>query len=284
MNLIAMTREMMMKKKSKKKSEVGTVPADGIWANMTLDERRALLKEAHARVNQKAVVTKPYQYVKAPECHSGNVKIFTDPVSGLVVYGAGSSRGAKWYSNMLVMDLAERFKNPIVVEGVEMPRVARLGSSPRLAIDWPDFGIPALSKEDWKVIVEELREARKEERIPEEMLVCCVGGHGRTGTCLAILASLMGACEGDPVKFVRKKYCKNCVESNGQLDYIEEVCEVEVKEGPAKSHGAVATAGVVVDAGVWEKYDDYGYGGYGTFRGGVVVEGGGVRDIETAVG
>lgn len=231
-----------------------------IWAEMTPDERKELLREAHAKVNKQPFKVKN-TFV---ECHSGNKLVFEDSESGLVFYGGGSSRGAKWYKGMLVIDLADRFKGSVKVEGVSLPRIASIGSAPRIALDWSDYKAADLGREDWLMLVEELREARKDGRLPKDVLVCCVGGHGRTGTCLSILASLMGACPGeDPVKFVRGIYCNKAVESIEQLDYIEEVCQVEVKEEPAKSWGKTTynygAMGGYTDGGNW-------YGG------GVVVD------------
>jgi protein-tyrosine phosphatase len=245
------------RKLSKLKEKGVSVEKSGvkIWSEMTMEERKELLRETHAKVNK----TWPVGGYKTTfvECHTGNKLVFEDPVSGLVFYGGGGSRGAKWYKGMTVIDLADRFKGSVKVEGVSLPRIAAIGSAPRIAIDWSDYKACDFTREEWLVFVEELREARKDGRLPKDVLVCCVGGHGRTGSCLAILASLMGACDKeDPVKFVRSIYCNKAVESAEQLDYIEEVCQVEVKEEPAKNWGKTT----------------YHYGGY---TGGGFNEGGG---------
>ena len=58
--------------------------------------------------------------------------------------------------------------------------------------------------------------AKKGERVP----FFCMGGHGRTGTVLACLvAKLMPEVE-DPIRWVRKHYCKDAIESVEQVKYI----------------------------------------------------------------
>ncbi len=86
-----------------------------------------------------------------------------------------------------------------------------------IGIDWPDRGIPTLSKGWWQELATVLR------GFEGRVGICCMGGHGRTGTAVAILASLLGKVKGAgcPVTWVRKKYCPEAVEANCQLNYIE---------------------------------------------------------------
>jgi protein-tyrosine phosphatase len=56
------------------------------------------------------------------------------------------------------------------------------------------------------------------------VVVHCWAGHGRTGTALAILAVLLGAAPpGDPVAWLRSVYCREAVETDGQLRYVGEI-------------------------------------------------------------
>jgi len=84
-----------------------------------------------------------------------------------------------------------------------------------LSIDWPDRDVPELSLKFWKNLLHDL------EAFNGKMLVHCFGGHGRTGTALSILAKLGGMCGSeDPVKWVRRNYCMEAVESRSQIKYI----------------------------------------------------------------
>lgn len=49
--------------------------------------------------------------------------------------------------------------------------------------------------------------------------VGCIGGHGRTGTVLAAVVSIMLG-ERDAISYVRKHYCKKAVESKVQVDFL----------------------------------------------------------------
>ena len=59
----------------------------------------------------------------------------------------------------------------------------------------------------------------------------CQGGHGRTGTALAIIGALSNCIPPgvDPVAEVRRRYCDLAVESAAQIEYIEAITGREVK-------------------------------------------------------
>ena len=95
---------------------------------------------------------------------------------------------------------------------------------PCIGIEWPDGGIPAVSLEWWGELATAIR------GLKGNIGLCCMGGHGRTGTMLAILAAKLGKVKkGDcPVEWVRNCYCKKVVETTAQLDYIERVTGMKV--------------------------------------------------------
>ena len=104
----------------------------------------------------------------------------------------------------------------------------QLPATPHVLLDWPDFETPSVAREWWDEFHAWLV-AAPEQRV----VVTCQGGHGRTGTMLAILAGLGGATTGDPVEFIRKAYCRNAVESEEQLAYIAEVTGLQVRAKPS---------------------------------------------------
>lgn len=116
---------------------------------------------------------------------------------------------------------------------------------PILSIAWPDMGIPSLGKSWWKLLAKTI--AEKEGKVG----IYCQGGHGRTGTALAILGSLGGVipAKGDPVEWVRDRYCEKACESNDQMDYVELITGRTVLVACGKSpwysfaHNAGAGAG-----------------------------------------
>ena len=88
---------------------------------------------------------------------------------------------------------------------VKMPQVMRL--------NWKDYSWPNIGIEFWMKLWTLL---------PPMTLICCVGGHGRTGTCAAALMVASGGWKGDEaVKWVQKHYCKEAIETEGQQQYVE---------------------------------------------------------------
>lgn len=63
----------------------------------------------------------------------------------------------------------------------------------------------------------------------------CIGGHGRTGTFLAALVTVMTG-EADSITYVREHYCKKAVESQTQVDWLNKHFGIK-KAKPSRSWG-----------------------------------------------
>lgn len=87
---------------------------------------------------------------------------------------------------------------------------------PHQHVVWPDFGIPDQA-ELGSSLQSLLARARRGERVE----LGCLGGHGRTGTALACLATLTGTSPGEAVEWVRAHYCAHAVETEGQRMFVE---------------------------------------------------------------
>lgn len=86
-------------------------------------------------------------------------------------------------------------------------------------INWPDYGIPKEALTGLTQIFEAYYRATQGSMVE----IGCIGGHGRTGTILAIMqiAASDGAVTADEaIKFVRKEYCSSAIESAIQEWYI----------------------------------------------------------------
>jgi hypothetical protein len=99
--------------------------------------------------------------------------------------------------------------------GLEVPWATH-PSWPMAHLDWPDFSIPdepddALIAAQW--ILDQLAEGKLVE-------TGCMGGHGRTGTMLALLLVLQGVKPGTAIERVRTTYCDEAIEGNKQIDLI----------------------------------------------------------------
>lgn len=101
-----------------------------------------------------------------------------------------------------------------------------LTGRPELVIDWPDGGVPAIKRKEWRQLVHDLQE------FDGTVLVHCMGGHGRTGTMLTILAGLGKVMDGDIVKKLRAQYCHKIVEADAQINYLKKNMQIPTAEGP----------------------------------------------------
>ena len=161
-------------------------------------------------------------------CHWGNVKVFE--CQEVVIYGGGMLRGANPLLVDVVIDLAGN------VDTIQAPlgwRVSKY-AKPIVRIPIEDFGAPELPAVFWHDLWADLVEH------PGHVLICCGGGHGRTGMVLAILACVAGIVpeEEDPVEWVRKRYCINAVETVEQINYIASITGRKVNAKPRIDRGS----------------------------------------------
>lgn len=108
-----------------------------------------------------------------------------------------------------------------------LPKLIVPQTSPYIKIDWQDLGAPEIGTDFWESLVYGLQHIGR----PGPIGVCCVGGTGRTGTALAIIAQLSGAIPAGqcPVAFIRSHYVSDAIESSAQGKYITDITGVDVK-------------------------------------------------------
>jgi len=99
--------------------------------------------------------------------------------------------------------------------------------TPQIVVDWPDYGIPTLDRHWWVRLNAALR------KIAGDVIVHCLGGHGRTGTAASILA-VMNGWNGEkcPVTWLREVYCRQVVECQEQIDYITRITGAKITARP----------------------------------------------------
>ena len=113
---------------------------------------------------------------------------------------------------LTILDLAGYYEPEITQYGCSLP----LGhKTPILRMRWNDRGVPYVSSYDWSIIANNVG----------PLFIACAGGHGRTGTALAILGSLRGhiPAHEEAVAFTRAAYCDEAIETNGQITYIRDM-------------------------------------------------------------
>lgn len=99
---------------------------------------------------------------------------------------------------------------------------------PEVKVDWPDGGAPRIKRKDWRRLIRDLKQ------FDGDVLIHCMGGHGRTGTLLTILGSIGEAIDTihDPVLWLRETYCNKVVESYAQIDYLTKNMQIKTDAKP----------------------------------------------------
>lgn len=186
-------------------------------------------------------IPKGYIPVRHSHCHSGNVLVMTSDTPPFSIYAGGRTRGAVPYVGSLVLDFSglEAACPLTVAGGMALPRTRTYNAYTLVQLDWDDYQAPPVDQEFWTGLRDDIRDLsltlqQQGERL--RVVVMCSGGHGRTGTALAILGCLLGfiPATDDPVAWVRAHYCVNAVESYAQIQYIERITGRKVQEQPGQ--------------------------------------------------
>lgn len=163
------------------------------------------------------MTTKPQKLLRP--CHYGNVLVSDTPFP---LYGAGWSRGFHTVKDAIVIDLADVIHEPkVMFWNMEIPSTLRdryATDAQVIRITWADGGIPSIAPSFWYKLVDYLVEQNK------TVIIACMGGHGRTGTALALIAGILRLHgDADIGEWVRAHHCKEAIETYAQVDYIADV-------------------------------------------------------------
>lgn len=104
-----------------------------------------------------------------------------------------------------------------------------------IALPWQDMGLPKLSREQVDIALDLACRMIDKGDILE---VGCIGGHGRTGTFLALVALKNGVeTPEEAIVYVREHYCEKAIESDTQEWYVKawyaEENDLPIPEKPA---------------------------------------------------
>jgi protein-tyrosine phosphatase len=169
-----------------------------------------------------------YPVYSKKECHCGTIEVFKDPKTNIPICGGGEYRGVQITPEDLLIDVGIKLDSLVEIKNVEgTEKLNEYGNYKIIKINWKDMDDVNLPKEFWIELVKVIRKTKR------RTIISCVGGHGRTGTTLSILAFLMKG-EKEPIKFVRENYCQEAVETNSQIEYVEDICNLKLKDEPSK--------------------------------------------------
>ena len=173
-------------------------------------------------------------FKQAVVCHpKQNNAVFTYGKGTL--FAGGFSRGATIKSGMAVVDLAMMADERDVDNIFPLNDAAKIAfkrtiqpertNTPILNMYIRDYAAPSWGRDVWVDLAADLMEMMDAGR---DVLVACMGGHGRTGMAVAILAGLMrpDIIGDDPLTWIRTVYCWECVETVDQERYIFEMLDI----------------------------------------------------------
>lgn len=217
---------------------------------------------------------KGHKHVSKVGCHTGNVLVFTTP-EGIQVFGGGSSRQGGWWVMDPLPDLAigpseivsrHTSSKNLFPSGWKASAFGHTGSDGPaiMSIDWPDYSIPTgLGREFWLALVEDIYTKGV------KTISCqCMGGHGRTGVQLAILAHYLlpedqhtWSDAGELIDWVREHMCVHEVEAQSQQRYIAEVCDLPVGDMRVESSrwGGGGWSSHYASFNTWTKKSQWSY-------------------------
>lgn len=183
-----------------------------------------------------------------PPCgHDGMKKLFT--YNNVDIY-PGSGRTIRDFEKLgadLVIDCGDvvgkfsEWVRPNTYDDALNSSLADLNCNlPRVPVvkfAWTDYGVPPMGIEIdfwadlWMILFG--MATRKGKAV--KVVVCCVGGHGRTGTCLASMLVATGtygtkkSAGKEAIAFVRERHCKKAIETSKQEDYVNAMAEQYVE-------------------------------------------------------
>jgi hypothetical protein len=170
-------------------------------------------------------------YYKGAYCSHRGSKRVGEPIDGRELFAAGTMIEIT-EDTRLVIDLAgsadSDFKpdNFVMASSTDdmkddlMVKTKRPIS--RLRLNWPDMQAPhrGIGVDFWRAVWAKIPNNPKD-TLGNKTIVCCMGGHGRTGTCLAaLLICNAGFSMPNAVNYVRLHHCTKAVESQTQIDYL----------------------------------------------------------------
>lgn len=119
-------------------------------------------------------------------------------------------------------------------------------------IEWKDFDTPEEAALDDAVLI--VADVYKKARKGLFVEVGCIGGHGRTGTVLAIMCVLEGLDTTEAISYVRSNYCKRAIESSSQ-EWMVDYAHCFVNGGETKVRPVSNLVFTFERAFDWENWD-----------------------------
>ena len=205
-------------------------------------------------------------------CHSGNNPILSLENGGTLFVG-GWSKDPEVMPGMAIIDLTGNHTFAADVKGTGVfAEFADLFIPPTDILYFPlkDYAVPKYTLSEWTRLAATIIDVLK---FGKDVLMCCEGGHGRTGMAISIMGSLMADWGyftspdeveewKSPVKHVREIYCTNAVDTEAQENYVYRILGLDLKADPedykVASTGAGWQTGAIWKDGAWVQPNQVG--------------------------
>lgn len=156
----------------------------------------------------------------------------------------GWSRGAKPKEGWAIIDLTgnerpakskiEAINDAAHVSFEEVLKASQMKFGPWLALPITDYDVPPWGKRVWAALAGDVAKMLNG---GTDILMCCQGGHGRTGLAASILLYILRpdlCVDKHPIEVVREVHCNLAVENNKQIDYV---CDILAEFGLSGEKG-----------------------------------------------
>lgn len=192
------------------------------------------------------------------QCHDGNTGLYKEPKGGTLFIG-GWNNGAIITNNTFVIDLTgtehKWYEIPVPMDEKAqafMPYVATHAGW--LSLPFPDYSTPSNLKtlEQWKGVAKEIKKLLKK---GNDVLVACLGGHGRSGLFCSIVGYLLAIDKdkswSSPVEHIRNVHCSSAVETYAQEKYVYNILGLDIQiTHQYVNKGAVSTIASTSTSGI----------------------------------
>ena len=164
----------------------------------------------------------PTHYTATLSCvHDAVAPVFT--LDGVRIFGTryNAIDAYDWMEKTVVLNCSQhaiKFDAPLTHSDLALPRYMEAPDWMAIVdIDWQDMQAPPLPTSFWADFMYEVIRGEY-----KNVIVCCVGSHGRTGTALAALLINAGAeTAASAIKTVRDLHCGIAGESAAQETYLK---------------------------------------------------------------
>lgn len=198
------------------------------------NKQRREKRKAKARKDTLTINNEKNNTQKTYTCHSGQTAIYFHD-NGRALWIGGWKHGATFNQDTFVIDLTgdeDKYNNMPRAYG-EQANTLLLAVAPThggwLSLPFPDFQTPKNMRTyaQWYEMAKGIKEILESDK---DVLVACLGGHGRSGLFCAIVGYILNDGEGweNPVDKIRNIHCQSAIETEGQEQFVYDILGLDL--------------------------------------------------------